>query len=257
MYNRKSWTLGARDRSDINPWVIAGTVMLATFMEVLDTSVANVALPHIAGSLSSSVDEATWVLTAYLVANAIVLPLSGWFSTLFGRKRFYMTCVAAVHAEFRDVRPGAEPDHADPFPRAARAGRRRAAARFASHPARDVPARKARHGDGGVRHGRGVRARGRADAGRLDHRQLYLALDFPDQHPGRDLFSAVHFAADLRSALSTRARAWRRPAHRLHRPGAARHRLRRARNHAGRRPAQRLVLFARDRRRRGHRRRRL
>jgi MFS transporter, DHA2 family, multidrug resistance protein len=78
----------------INPWVIAGTVMLATFMEVLDTSVANVALPHIAGSLSSSVDEATWVLTAYLVANAVVLPLSGWFSTWFGRKRFYMTCVA-------------------------------------------------------------------------------------------------------------------------------------------------------------------
>jgi MFS transporter, DHA2 family, multidrug resistance protein len=81
------------ERPELNPWVIAGVVMLATFMEVLDTSVANVALPHIAGSLSSSVDEATWVLTAYLVANAIVLPLSGWFSTLFGRKRFYMTCV--------------------------------------------------------------------------------------------------------------------------------------------------------------------
>ncbi|HEX5227565.1 MAG TPA: DHA2 family efflux MFS transporter permease subunit [Bryobacteraceae bacterium] len=82
----------------INPWIIAGTVMLATFMEVLDTSVANVALPHIAGSLSSSVDEATWVLTAYLVANAVVLPLSGWFSTLFGRKRFYMACVALFTA---------------------------------------------------------------------------------------------------------------------------------------------------------------
>src|SRR6187549_3899120 len=67
--------------------------MLATFMEVLDTSVANVALPHIAGNLSASVDEATWVLTAYLVANAIVLPLSGFLSTLFGRKRFYMACV--------------------------------------------------------------------------------------------------------------------------------------------------------------------
>src|SRR5579863_6259422 len=67
--------------------------MLATFMEVLDTSVANVALPHIAGSLASTPDEATWVLTAYLVANAVVLPLSGWFSTLFGRKRFYMSCV--------------------------------------------------------------------------------------------------------------------------------------------------------------------
>ena len=81
-------------RAAVNPWIIAMTVMLATFMEVLDTSVANVALPHIAGSLSSSVDESTWVLTAYLVANAIVLPLSGWFATLFGRKRFYMACVA-------------------------------------------------------------------------------------------------------------------------------------------------------------------
>jgi MFS transporter, DHA2 family, multidrug resistance protein len=77
----------------INPWVIASTVMLATFMEVLDTSVANVALPHIAGSLSATTEEATWVLTAYLVSNAIVLPMSGWFSSLFGRKRFYMTCV--------------------------------------------------------------------------------------------------------------------------------------------------------------------
>src|SRR5437870_1987556 len=82
-----------RRSTEVNPWLIAATVMLATFMEVLDTSVANVALPHIAGNLSASVDEATWVLTAYLVANAIVLPLSGWFSALFGRKRFYMTCV--------------------------------------------------------------------------------------------------------------------------------------------------------------------
>lgn len=81
-------------KPDVNPWIIACTVMLATFMEVLDTSIANVALPHIAGSLSASVDESTWVLTSYLVSNAIVLPLTGWFSTLFGRKRFYMGCVA-------------------------------------------------------------------------------------------------------------------------------------------------------------------
>src|SRR5262244_4157127 len=77
----------------INPWVIAVTVTLATFMEVLDTSIANVALPHIAGNLSAGADESTWVLTAYLVANAIVLPMSGWFSTLLGRKRFYIACV--------------------------------------------------------------------------------------------------------------------------------------------------------------------
>ncbi|MGA2611299.1 MAG: DHA2 family efflux MFS transporter permease subunit [Terriglobia bacterium] len=84
----------ARQNGETHPWIIAFTVMLAIFMEVLDTSVANVALPHIAGNLSAGVDESTWVLTSYLVSNAIVLPLTGWFSSLFGRKRFYMTCVA-------------------------------------------------------------------------------------------------------------------------------------------------------------------
>jgi DHA2 family multidrug resistance protein len=78
---------------EVNPWLIAATVMLATFMEVLDTSVANVSLPHIAGSLSASVDESTWILTSYLVSNAIVLPLSGWLSGVFGRKRFFIACV--------------------------------------------------------------------------------------------------------------------------------------------------------------------
>src|SRR5271163_3203342 len=81
-------------RPAVNPWIIALVVTLATFMEVLDTSVANVALPHIAGGLSAGQDESTWVLTSYLVSNAIVLPMSGWFSELIGRKRFYMTCVA-------------------------------------------------------------------------------------------------------------------------------------------------------------------
>jgi DHA2 family multidrug resistance protein len=77
-----------------NPWLIALTVSLAAFMEVLDTSIANVALPHMAGGLSTSVDNATWVLTSYLVANAVVLPISGWFSAIFGRKCIYMVCVA-------------------------------------------------------------------------------------------------------------------------------------------------------------------
>src|ERR1700730_5910719 len=84
----------AYQRPAVNPWIIALTVTLATFMEVLDTSVANVALPHIAGGLSAGQDESTWVLTSYLVSNAIVLPMSGWFSELIGRKRFYMGCVA-------------------------------------------------------------------------------------------------------------------------------------------------------------------
>src|ERR1700682_6072421 len=81
-------------RPAVNPWIIALTVTLATFMEVLDTSIANVALPHIAGSLSAGQDESTWVLTSYLVSNAIVLPLSGWLSSIVGRKNFYMGCVA-------------------------------------------------------------------------------------------------------------------------------------------------------------------
>jgi MFS transporter, DHA2 family, multidrug resistance protein len=84
----------AADRPTVNMWVIAITVTLATFMELLDTAIANVALPHIAGGLAVSYDESTWVLTSYLVSNAVVLPLSAWLSRVFGRKRYYMICVA-------------------------------------------------------------------------------------------------------------------------------------------------------------------
>jgi DHA2 family multidrug resistance protein len=86
-YFQTGWTGGR------NPWTIALVVTMATFMEVLDTSIANVSLPHIAGNLSVSQDESTWVLTSYLVSNAIVLPVSGWIATKVGRKRFYMACV--------------------------------------------------------------------------------------------------------------------------------------------------------------------
>jgi len=87
-YDEANWT------PSHNPWLVALTVTLATFMEVLDTSIANVALPHMAGTLGSSQEEATWVLTSYLVASAIILPISGWLMARMGRKRFYMTCVA-------------------------------------------------------------------------------------------------------------------------------------------------------------------
>jgi DHA2 family multidrug resistance protein len=80
-------------RPRVNPWWIALAVMLATFMEVLDTSIASVALPHIAGNLGASSDEATWVLTSYLVSNAIVLPTSAWFGSFFGRKNFLLGCI--------------------------------------------------------------------------------------------------------------------------------------------------------------------
>src|SRR6266481_5692914 len=77
----------------INPWIIAIAVMLSTFMEVLDTTVVNVSLPHIAGSMSATVDEATWALTSYLVANAVILPITGWLATILGRKRLLMMAV--------------------------------------------------------------------------------------------------------------------------------------------------------------------
>jgi DHA2 family multidrug resistance protein len=80
-------------RPKYNPWLIAFAVALAAFMEVLDTSIANVALPYMAGNLGASNDESTWVLTSYLVSNAIVLPISGWLAAFFGRKRFFLTCI--------------------------------------------------------------------------------------------------------------------------------------------------------------------
>src|SRR6476619_4963930 len=82
----------------VNPWIIALSVMFATFMEVLDTTVVNVSLPHIAGSLSASIDEATWALTSYLVANAIILPMTGWLAATFGRKRLLMLAVIGFTA---------------------------------------------------------------------------------------------------------------------------------------------------------------
>jgi DHA2 family multidrug resistance protein len=81
-------------RPQFNPWLIGVVVAMAAFMEVLDTSIANVALPYMAGNLGASNDESTWVLTSYLVSNAIVLPISGWFAKVLGRKRFFMVCLA-------------------------------------------------------------------------------------------------------------------------------------------------------------------
>ena len=85
---------GAALPREVNPWIVAVAVMSATFMEVLDTTVVNVSLPHIAGNLSATIDESTWALTSYLVANAIILPLTGWIANYFGRKRLLLSSVA-------------------------------------------------------------------------------------------------------------------------------------------------------------------
>jgi DHA2 family multidrug resistance protein len=85
-------------RPRYNPWLIAVVVALAAFMEVLDTSIANVALPYMAGDLGASNDQSTWVLTSYLVSNAIILPMTGWLAGAFGRRRFFMSCLAIFTA---------------------------------------------------------------------------------------------------------------------------------------------------------------
>ncbi len=128
----------------VSPWLIAATVMLATFMEVLDTSIANVSLPHIAGSLSATVDESTWVLTSYLISNAIVLPLTGWLSMLFGRKRLFIGCVVifTISSFLCGLAPNLLPAHF--LSRPAGRGRRRPSADFASHPGGKLLAQKAR-----------------------------------------------------------------------------------------------------------------
>ena len=121
-------TAVARAAASGIPWVIAPVVALAAFMEIMDISIANVALPHIAGALSSSQNESTWVLTSYLVTNAVVMPISGWLANTFGRKRLFLTCIAGF--TLASLLCGLAPEPADPH-RAARAagrGRRRTAA---------------------------------------------------------------------------------------------------------------------------------
>ena len=132
-----------RWRPSHNPWAVAMTVTLATFMEVLDTSIANVALPHIAGSLSAGQDESTWVLTSYLVSNAIVLPISAWMSDRFGRKRFYMTCVLLFTISSLFCGLSHHPAHAHLFPHPAGRRRRRTRSQRTGHPGRYLSAREA------------------------------------------------------------------------------------------------------------------
>src|SRR5947209_7502086 len=94
----KAGGTGAEWRPSSSPWLIAISVMLATFMEVLDTTIVTVALPHMAGSLAASTNQATWVVTSYLVSNAVILPSTAWFARRFGRKRFLMVCIVLFTA---------------------------------------------------------------------------------------------------------------------------------------------------------------
>ena len=186
----------------INPWLIAVSVMFATFMEVLDTTVVNVSLPHIAGSLSASIDEATWALTSYLVANAIILPMTGWLASRFGRKHLLMLSVIGFTSASLLVRSRSHARHADPVSRAARRDRRRASAAVPGRAARSVPAARPRKSDGllGTRNRRGADSWSRAR--RLADRRLQLALGLLHQHPGGHRLAGDDTALHLRPAVS-------------------------------------------------------
>ena len=178
---------GAGDcpRRTVNPWLIALTVTIATFMEVLDTSIANVALPHIAGDLGASLDDANWVLTSYLVANAMIIPLSSWLSTALGRKRYYMGCVALFTLTSALCGLATSLAHADRLADRPGDRRRRPPAGLAGDPAGHLPRRAAGRRHGRLRRGRADGAGAGPDPRRLDHRQLLVAVDLLHQHPRR------------------------------------------------------------------------
>ena len=213
-------------------WLVAGAATLAPFMEILDTTIVNVSLPYIAGTLSASNDDATWTLTSYLVANGIVVPVAGWLGRLIGRKRYFLTCIAMFTVcsflcgiatslpqlvMFRLLQ-GLFGGGLQPMPAVGDPGHVRALA--------------ARQGifAGGDRGD--LRADHRPHAGWLDHRQLLVALGVPDQCAGRHRRVHRGAATGRGSALgAARPRASAR--HRLRRPWADRARPWFAADHAG------------------------
>ena len=171
---------------DCNPWLIAAAVMLPTFMEVLDTSIASVALPHIAGSLSATTDEATWVLTSYLVANAVVLPASSWFSLRFGRRNFLFVLHRRIYRFVLCMRLGGKSLGMMLLARAVQgAGGGALQPLSQAILLESFPPQEAWLRDGAFRARRSRRARLRTYFGRLAHRPILLALGFLYQHPDR------------------------------------------------------------------------
>ena len=183
-------------------------VMMAVLLQVLDTTIANVALPHMAGDLSATQDTINWVLTSYIVASAIALPISGWLADKVGRKRLLLISVVGVHRRVRVVRDRHVADRDGRLPRASGRQRRLHRPACPGDLVRHQPARKARPGDGLVRRRRDDRPDPRPGARRLADRQLQLALGVPGQparrHPVRAHHAALHAQdGDASSATST------------------------------------------------------
>ena len=152
----------AVSRPAVNHWVVAIVVVVPTFMEILDTTIANVALRYIAGGLSAAQTDADWVITSYLAANAIVLPITGWLSARLGRRNYFLLSHRRLHARLGAVRLRHQPGADDPVPRHPGAGRRRAPAVQPGRPAGRLPAGEAGHGHDAVRRRRHYRARSSA-----------------------------------------------------------------------------------------------
>ena len=175
---------------DINPWLIAVLVAIATFMEVLDTTIANVALRYIAGGLAVSSDEASWVITTYLVANSMVLCRQRLDCRDVRPQELFSRLHRSVHAQFAALRICLEPARAAVFPRHSGPGRRRHDAGRAVDPRGGISARKAQPGLCALWRRRGGGAGGWPDARRLVERQSLLALVFSDQRAGRHRFAS-------------------------------------------------------------------
>ena len=162
-----------RQRSTGVRYLIAFAVTLASVLELVDTSIVNVAIPHMMGNLGATLDEIAWVSTGYIVANVIVLPITGWLSARFGRRQLLRRLDRPLHGRLVLLRQRAHARGAGVLAHHPGPRRRRADLDGAGDPVRRVPARGARHGHGDLRHGRDGRPDARPDPGRLDHRQLF------------------------------------------------------------------------------------
>ena len=164
-------------KRSINPWLVAVAVVIPTFMEVLDTTIANVALRYIAGGLSAPATDSEWVITSYLAANAIILPISGWLASRLGRRNYFLLSIAIFTLASALCGMAVSLDRPDRVPRPAGAGRGRTATLEPGGAVGCLPAGEAGRGDDDLRGGGAARSGRRADPRGLHHGQLRLALD--------------------------------------------------------------------------------
>ena len=178
-------SVNAVSRPAVNPWLVATAVVIPTFMEILDTTIATASMRYIAGGLSATMNDSDWVMTSYLAANATILPITGWLSARLGRRRYFLLSIAVftVASVLCGLATSLEQLILFRVIQGLAGGGLQPASQ--GDPDRRLPAREAGHGHDGVRRGGADRPGHRPDAGRLDHGQLQLALDLPHQPPDR------------------------------------------------------------------------